>query len=59
MAGFWTQFAHTGNPNAAGGAVWPVYAPAGATYLSLPPGAIAPNRQFSAAHKCAFWTPGV
>ena len=59
MVAFWAQFAATGNPNAAGSTNWPVYTPASDTYLSLSPGAIAPTTGFSAAHKCALWTPGV
>lgn len=58
MVGFWTQFAKTGNPNAAGSTTWPAYTAASDTYLTLAPGAIAPTTLFAAQHKCALWTPG-
>jgi para-nitrobenzyl esterase len=61
MVSFWTTFARTGNPNAAGGnPTWPAYTAANDTYLALAPGAIATTTQISAQHKCAtFWTPGI
>jgi para-nitrobenzyl esterase len=59
MVAFWTQFARAGNPNPAGSNAWPAYTAVNDTYLSLAPGAIVPNSQFAAQHKCGFWTPGV
>lgn len=58
MVGFWTQFAKTGNPNAAGSTTWSAYTAANDTYLTLAPGAIAPTTTFAAQHKCALWTSG-
>ncbi|MDP9045381.1 MAG: carboxylesterase family protein [Pseudomonadota bacterium] len=60
MVGYWTQFAKTGNPNAAGTSTWPAYTAASDTYLTLAPGAVATTNQVSAQHNCStFWTPGI
>jgi para-nitrobenzyl esterase len=55
MVGFWSQFARTGNPNAAGNTVWPAYTAANDTYLTLAPGATATTTGFATEHRCAFW----
>ncbi|MBI5255692.1 MAG: carboxylesterase family protein [Burkholderiales bacterium] len=57
MVGYWTEFARSGNPNAAGTSTWPAYTAAGDQYLSLAPGAVAVTTKFAADHKCAIWTP--
>ncbi len=60
MAGFWTSFARSGNPNAAGSSTWPAYTATGDQYLSLAPNAVAVNASFNAQHKCStVWTPGI
>jgi para-nitrobenzyl esterase len=55
MVGFWSQFAKTGNPNAAGNTAWPAYTAANDTYLTLAPGATAATTGFATEHLCAFW----
>jgi para-nitrobenzyl esterase len=55
MVGFWSQFAKTGNPNAAGSTLWPPYTAASDAYLTLAPGAVATTTGFAAKHSCAFW----
>ncbi|MEU8548346.1 carboxylesterase family protein [Streptomyces roseoverticillatus] len=56
MTGYWTRFARTGDPNAAGAPHWPVFRDRAPVTLSLAPGAdgIRPVG-FGAAHHCAFW----
>jgi len=55
MISYWTQFAHTGNPNGGMAAYWPGYRP-GRRILSLAagPGGIALT-DFAANHHCSFW----
>ncbi|PRC92424.1 carboxylesterase/lipase family protein [Solimicrobium silvestre] len=57
MIGFWSQFAKTGNPNAAGSSAWPAYTVANDTYLTLAPSAVATSTSFAAAHHCSIWLP--
>jgi len=53
MAGYWTRFARSGNPNdAAAPGAWPAFTTGNDTYLSLTPGAVAPTTSFAADHKC-------
>lgn len=60
MVGFWTQFAKTGNPNAAASSAWPAYTATSDTYLTLAPNAVATTKQVSTQHNCStFWTPGI
>ncbi|MER6951182.1 carboxylesterase family protein [Nonomuraea sp. NPDC000554] len=57
MIGYWTSFAHTGKPQAAGAPAWPAFTPSGQTVLSLKPasqGGIGPV-DLSGEHRCAFW----
>jgi para-nitrobenzyl esterase len=55
MIAYWTQFAHTSNPNGGIAPYWPRYRP-GRRILSLAagPGGIAPT-DFAADHHCSFW----
>lgn len=55
MTGYWTGFARTGVPRAAGAPAWPRSGPGG-TVLSLAPGAggIHPV-DVRAEHRCALW----
>lgn len=60
MVGYWTEFARTGNPNAAGSSTWAAYSATSDAVLTLNPGAVAMNANFNADHKCStIWTPGV
>ncbi|MER6946484.1 carboxylesterase family protein [Nonomuraea sp. NPDC000554] len=57
MIGYWTSFAHTGKPQAAGAPAWRAFTPSGQTVLSLKPasqGGIGPA-DVSGEHRCAFW----
>lgn len=59
MTGYWTTFAHRGDPHRAGPPAWhPVRADRrtdnGATVLGLTDGAITPT-PFAADHRCRFW----
>lgn len=53
MIGYWTRFAHTGDPNAPALPRWPRYHSDG-TALSLSAAHIEPI-DFAAEHQCAFW----
>ncbi|MEU7829763.1 carboxylesterase family protein [Nonomuraea sp. NPDC049129] len=58
MIGYWTSFAHTGKPQAAGAPAWRAFTPSGQTMLSLKPtgqGGIGPV-DLSAEHRCGFWS---
>ena len=57
MAGYWTQFARTGDPNSAGAPNWPAYRANSDLFESLRPPTPVASAGFSADHKCAFWTP--
>ncbi|WP_182358697.1 carboxylesterase/lipase family protein [Tomitella gaofuii] len=54
MVGYWTAFAHTGDPNHAGAPRWAPAAPETTTVQQLAPGAVGPV-DAGAAHRCAFW----
>ncbi|GAA2674906.1 carboxylesterase family protein [Streptomyces aculeolatus] len=55
ITGYWSAFAHRGDPNRAGLPPWrPVRAEGRATVLGLADGAIAPT-PFAAEHRCGFW----
>jgi len=56
MIGYWTTFAATGNPNAAGLPDWPRFTPSTTQRLRLAPGAVSPMGTFAAFHQCAFWS---
>jgi para-nitrobenzyl esterase len=56
MAGYWTQFARSGDPNSTGAPNWPAYG-ASDLFESLQPATPATGAGFSADHKCSFWTP--
>lgn len=53
MIGYWTAFAHTGNPNHPGAPHWPA-GTGGDRALRFVPGAIAPA-DVATDHHCAFW----
>ena len=55
MISYWTQFAHTGDPNGGIAPYWPRYRP-GRRILSIAagPGGIALT-DFAADHHCSFW----
>ncbi|MGP3963128.1 carboxylesterase/lipase family protein [Nonomuraea sp. 3N208] len=58
MIGYWTSFAHTGRPRAAGAPAWPAFTPSGQTVLSLKPagqGGIGPA-DYRGEHRCGFWS---
>jgi len=54
MVGYWTQFAKTGDPNFAGGPMWPAYSAATDSVLTLstPAASVVATNGFKAAHKC-------
>src|SRR5262249_25414137 len=52
--GYWTQFAHSGDPNSAGAPTWPLYG-ASDQFQSLHPATPAASTGFATDHKCAFW----
>ncbi|MEU6865844.1 carboxylesterase family protein [Streptomyces sp. NPDC046876] len=59
MVGYWTNFAHTGNPNTIDAPLWPALrasSPHGPSVQSLAPepGGIHPVDAYS-AHQCSFW----
>ena len=54
----WTSFARSGVPSAAGAAAWPRVIAASQAMLSLVPPMPAPETDFSAEHRCAFWARG-
>lgn len=55
MMAYWTSFARTGIPVAAGSPAWPRYT-AETAVMNLTPGHVGPF-DASAAHKCGFWKP--
>ena len=55
MAGYWTSFARTGDPNGGALAAWPKYAPSTDAELSLQTGGPVPFGTFVPQHHCAFW----
>jgi para-nitrobenzyl esterase len=55
MVRYWTQFARTGVPNAAGSSQWPAYTAPTDLYQSLVPPTPGTEAGFAADHKCAFW----
>ncbi len=54
MVGYWTSFAHTGDPNHAGAPRWAPAAPDTTLVQQLAPGAVGPI-DAGAAHRCGFW----
>jgi para-nitrobenzyl esterase len=54
MVGYWTQFAHGGDPNSAGAPAWPPYG-ASDQFQSLHPPTPTTSTGFATDHKCAFW----
>jgi para-nitrobenzyl esterase len=55
MVGYWTNFAHRGNPNGRGVPAWAGYTRAGDTYQSLEPPTPKPITGFATDHHCDFW----
>ena len=55
----WTNFASTGNPNAPGDLVWPVFTTGSPVFLSqnIPSSSPYTAAQFYIDHKCDFWYP--
>jgi para-nitrobenzyl esterase len=56
MAGYWTQFARSGDPNSTGKPAWPQYSATSDQFQSLQPALPVTGTGFSLAHNCAFWT---
>ena len=54
MVGYWTRFAQSGDPNAAGAPAWPQYGSSD-QFQSLHPPIPAASTGFATDHKCAFW----
>ena len=54
----WTSFARSARPSAAGASAWPRFTPAAQAMLSLVPPKPAPETNFAADHRCAFWALG-
>ena len=57
MAGYWTQFARSGDPNSTGAPAWPQYAASSDLFQSLRPPTPVIGTGFSADHKCKTWMP--
>jgi len=55
MMGYWARFAATGDPNGDGAPSWPAFSPARHQIQELKPTGTAPQADFAAEHKCAFW----
>jgi para-nitrobenzyl esterase len=55
MVGYWTRFAHTGDPNANGAPAWPLYGSSSDQFQSLRPPIPAAGTGFAIDHECAFW----
>lgn len=56
LAGAWTNFAKTGNPNGTGVPVWPVFTTTSATFLQQDiPNSTETEAQYRANYKCDFW----
>jgi para-nitrobenzyl esterase len=53
MRGYWSAFAHTGDPNGSGHTPWPAFNGA-ASVLALDTAGIAPT-PFAETHQCDFW----
>ncbi|MFB9903171.1 carboxylesterase/lipase family protein [Allokutzneria oryzae] len=53
MVGYWTRFAHTGDPNHEGAPTWPKTTD-GKQAMRLAPGDVTPI-DVAASHKCSFW----
>lgn len=53
MIGYWSAFAHTGNPNGAGRPKWPAFNHSG-TVLGLSTAGVAPT-PYATNHQCGFW----
>jgi para-nitrobenzyl esterase len=53
MRGYWSAFAHHGDPNGGGRPPWPSFSQTGSV-LGLEAGRIAPT-PFAATHQCDFW----
>jgi para-nitrobenzyl esterase len=55
MIGYWSAFAHSGDPNSAGAPRWNRFQPATGAVQSLAPGRIGPI-DLGAEHRCGFWS---
>jgi para-nitrobenzyl esterase len=55
MVGYWTQFAHSGDPNSAGAPTWPAYTAMSDQFQSLQQLMPTTKSGFAVDHKCAFW----
>jgi para-nitrobenzyl esterase len=55
MAGYWTTFARSGDPNGAGRPAWPKFTSATDQMLSLRTTGPVPDAAFVAEHHCDFW----
>jgi para-nitrobenzyl esterase len=54
MIGYWTAFAHRGDPNRAGLPRWAIARPGSAPVVGLDSDAIG-RTPFAADHRCGFW----
>lgn len=57
MVKYWTNFAHSHTPNSAGVPYWPGYSKSSDVFQSLVAATPVQETNFSAAHRCGFWTP--
>jgi para-nitrobenzyl esterase len=55
MVGYWTRFAHSGDPNSAGAPAWPAYTAMSDQFQSLQQSMPTAKTGFAVDHKCAFW----
>ena len=55
MVGYWTQFAHSGDPNSLGAPAWPAYTAMSDQFQSLQQSMPTSKTGFAVDHKCAFW----
>jgi para-nitrobenzyl esterase len=55
MAGYWTEFARSGDPNGNGSPHWPQFERGRQVMQSLVPPTPTTETNFATAHQCAFW----
>jgi para-nitrobenzyl esterase len=57
LVGYWTKFAHSGNPNGSGDSPWPRFQPDTGPLLlqNVPSSSTTSADAFSLSHQCEFW----